>query len=193
MPEDVEVVESPFAAEVGLVAVGDGEELEALELLVLEDGAPNGQKGVVEVVVDGLLVKADISEGGADLGVRGADQLEVVTGVHGELRSAGAGEGVVGEDVLRAVDRHEERVRKITVPSSARGEAGVLDGGEEVREKVGAVRRGVKAGEDLRGRAVGGGIDEVGGPGRERGGGGCGNGLGRDWAVMWGRRRGRRM
>ena len=53
MPEGKEVVESPFAAEVGLVAVGDGEELEALELLVLEDSAPNGQKGVVEVLVDG--------------------------------------------------------------------------------------------------------------------------------------------
>ena len=91
VPEGVEVVETPLRAEMGLVAVGDGEELEALELLVLEDGAADGKKRVVEVVVDGLLAEADFREGGADLRVRGADQLEVVAGVHGELRGAGAG------------------------------------------------------------------------------------------------------
>ena len=85
------MVEAPLRAEMGLVAVGDGEELEALELLVLEDGAADGKKRVVEVVVDGLLAEADFREGGADLRVRGADQLEVVAGVHGELRGAGAG------------------------------------------------------------------------------------------------------
>ena len=94
---------------------------------------------------------------------------------------------MVGEDVLRAVDRYEERVRKITVPSSARGEAVVLDGGEEVREEVGAVRRGVEAGKDLRRRAVGGGVDEVGSPGRESARQGRGSKVGRDRAVKSGR------
>ena len=91
VPGGVEVVEAPLRAEMGLVAVGDGEELEALELLVLEDGAADGKKGVVEVVVDGLMAETDLCEGGADLRVRGADQLEVVACVHGELGGAGAG------------------------------------------------------------------------------------------------------
>ena len=58
----------------------------------------------------------------------------------------------------------------------------VLDGREEVRKEVGAVRRGVQAGEKLLGRAVGGGVDKVGGP-RERSGAGCGSRVGRDRAM----------
>ena len=78
VPEGVEVVETPLRAEMGLVAVGDGEELSALELLVLEDSATDGKKGVVEVVVVWGLVEPENLDGGADLGVGVADQPEVV-------------------------------------------------------------------------------------------------------------------
>ena len=187
VPEGVEVVETPLRAEMGLVAVGDGEELSALELLVLEDSATDGKKGVVEVVVVGLLVETDLCESGADLRVRGADQLEVVAGVHGELGGAGAGQGVVGENVLRAVDRREGGAGEVTVAGGARREAVVLDGGEEVREEVGAVRRRVEAGKGRRRRAIGGCVSEVGCPGGKRVGRGRGSVSGRDRAVKPGR------
>ena len=94
---------------------------------------------------------------------------------------------MVGEDVLRAVDRREGWAGAVTVAGGARGEAVELDSGEEIREEVGAVRRGVEAGKDLRRRAVGGGVDEVGSPGRESARQGRGSKVGRDRAVKSGR------
>ena len=86
--------------------------------------------------------------------------------------------GVVGIDLLRALYGSKKGSWGPAVPGQSRG----IYGREEAREEVGAVQA-----KELGNRAVGGGVDEVGSPGRESARQGRGSKVGRDRAVKSGR------